>query len=166
MIQIRARSVLAALIGLFLLSACGDNEAPSAAHGRLTEALGALAAGDKARFKTAVLPDQRTGALEIEDGTGFPTDVIAKNLTLDEILALPFFAQLKSAKIDAHADSQVKDGSAQLVTLLDFGNRTVAARSWQMVKQGDSWFIDMKATIRLWQIANGPSTFRALKRAE
>lgn len=166
MIQIRARSVLAALIGLFLLSACGDNEAPSAAHGRLTEALGALAAGDRARFKEAVLSAQRSGSLGIEDGTGFPTDVIAKNLTLDEILALPFFTQVKSAKIDSHSDSQVKDGSAQLVTLLDYGNRTVASRSWQMVKRGEAWFIDMKATIRLWQIANGPSAFTALRRAD
>ena len=100
------------------------------------------------------------------DQTGFPTDVIAKNLTLAELLAMPFFTRLKSAKSDPEFDSDVEEGSARLIAILDYGNRTIASRHWKLVKQGDKWLIDMKATIRLWQIVNGPSAFVALRRTK
>lgn len=157
------RILLTLIAGLFLAS-CGEEKAPSAAHVALGKALSALAAGNRPGFKEMVVPAQRSGELGIESQDGFPDDVTAKTRTLDDLLAMPFFTKVKGARADIEADSQVTETSARLIGLLEYANDSVAKRMWAMVKRDGAWLIDMKATIRLWQIANGPDAFVALKR--
>lgn len=160
------RSLVIVFIGLFALAACDSDEVPGAAHRTLRTALTSLADGKFDEFKAKVVPAQRTGALGLASTEGFPSGTDVKDMTLDQLLDRPFFKQIKSATIRLIKDSNVTDDSVRIVGILDFGEDNIAPRRWVMVVKDDDWFIDMKETMALWQITNGPDTFKILKRTK
>ncbi len=155
------RTLSVALLGLaLLLSACGAS-APPEARASLGKAATALKDKKKDDFIAQVLPSQRTGALGLSNEIPV-TGVKASTLTAADTLDIQFFAEATEMEVLEDGDSDVTDTGCSIMVMFRFGGDTSAARSITMKKEGDAWFIDLKATLEWWHKVNGADAFTAL----
>lgn len=127
----------------------------------MAKASTALKDKNKDAFIAQVLPSQRSGALGLSDEIPV-SGVKASTLTAADALDIQFFAEATEMEVLEDGDSDVTDTGCSIMVMFRFGADTSAARSITMKKEGDGWFIDLKATLEWWHKVNGSSAFTAL----
>lgn len=152
---------LLTLVMTLFVAACGAG-APPEAQAALTKGLAALKAKDKAAFAAAVLPDQRKGALGLPAELGIKGDKPVKDYTLEDLLDVEFFADMKNAEPNTDLISVDGDSTARLGATIYFDEGYLSVKSFVLKKTSDGWLIDMKATIDWWVKLDGGKALGAM----
>lgn len=150
------------LLIALMLCACGGGLPPEA-QSAASSAAGALASHDKAAIAKLVVSGQREGALGLSDSYPIGTDKPKGELTLSDVLDVPFFQQIKSAEVAEDGAAMADANNAKVMLMLDYGDSTFIAKTFLLKKEGDAWLIDFKATLTLWQDLDGTDALSALK---
>ncbi|MBX3459183.1 MAG: hypothetical protein KF696_04325 [Planctomycetes bacterium] len=144
-----------------LVTGCGG--IPPEADAGVKKAAAAFTSKDKAAIAAVVVPSQRTGALGLSSGLAISgAGKKTSELTLDELLDVEFFSQVKSVTPDMDRTDMVDDNTAHIGVMFDFGDTTIAARSFVLKKEGDAWLVDIKATLDWWEKLNGSDALSAI----
>lgn len=154
--------LVVAVAAIMLLTGCGPGVPPEAATG-LSKAAQALESKDKAAITAVVLPGQRTGALGLPAGIGITgADKKIADLTLDDLLNVDFFAQVKTVRANEDLQYVDDDKTVRLGVTFDFGDTVTAVRTLVLKKEGDAWLWDVKATMQGWTDTNGGHALTAI----
>lgn len=146
---------------VLVLSGCGGGVPPEASSG-LQKIASALQSKDKAAIAAVVVPGQRKGAIGVPAGIGITgADKKVSDFTLDDLLDVEFFANVKAVKPNSDLEDMDDDKTARLGVTFEFGEGMVAVRSLILKKEGDAWLLDMKATLEWWEKLNGGSALSA-----
>ncbi len=156
------RCVLVCALLVLFLAGCGSG-VPAEASSSLQKVASALQSKDKAAIAAVVVPGQRKGALGVPAGIGITgTDKKVSEFTLDDLLSVEFFATVKAVKPNSDLQEMDDEKTARLGVDFEYGEGMSAVRSLILKKEGDSWLLDMKATLEWWEKMNGGSALAAV----
>jgi hypothetical protein len=157
-----ARFVAACLLALALTACSGVPDEAIAQHGK---AVAALSAKNKDALRALVVPTQRTGPLGITGGLGgIKADKPTSKLTLDDVLDIEFFSDVKEVTVEEDLKTKMDDNTVWLGAMFTFGDGMFGARSLVFKNVNGVWLVDMKATLEKWSASGDGFTVFGLKK--
>ncbi|MBK8205556.1 MAG: hypothetical protein IPK87_02060 [Planctomycetes bacterium] len=154
---------IASALMLLALLVAGCGGVPPEAEASVTKAASAFESKDKAAIAAVVLPGQRTGPLGLPSGLAITgAGKMTSDLTLDDLLDVDFFAKVKSVKPNPDLSDMDDENTARLGVTFDYGDSVTAVRSLVLKKEGDTWLVDIKATLEWWEKLNGADALSAI----
>lgn len=150
---------IAALVSLLVFVGC--NSVPAECMQQHSKAVAALQSKDKNAFRALVLPAQRSGPLGLPATLGIKSTKKVSTFTLDDVLDIQFFKEAKEIKVNNDLKDLDDKTSARLGVTFDFGGSS-AVRTLLLKKEGNDWFVDLKATLEWWEKLNGADAFTAI----
>lgn len=156
------RRITPLLLLILFVSACGASLPPEAVS-TAESAAKALAAEDNAAFANTVLPAQREGALGLSDG--YPIDAGKKpsELTMQEVLQVEFFNEIKTAEVTQDYAELEDENNAHLHISFEWEDGSFTSKTFELKKEGDKWYIDFKETLKTWHTIDGASALSVLE---
>ena len=109
------------------------------------------------------MPSQQEGALGLPDG--YPIDAGRKpsELTMQEVLQVEFFQDIKTAEVSQEYAELEDETSARLHISLNWEDGSFTSKTFQLKKEGDKWYIDFKETLKTWHTLDGAGALSVLE---